>query len=118
MKTLAEWLREGDPLAHTPEPSEPEVAAMRRRVIGAAAEPPVRPLVWPKVLAVATVVMLMAVAGASSRRRAPSHAADLPSRPHAGEHRAMPRQLQFATPGGTRIIWTFDPDFSLKESAP
>jgi len=25
------------------------------------------------------------------------------------------RQLQFATPGGTRIIWEFDPHFSLKE---
>jgi hypothetical protein len=23
------------------------------------------------------------------------------------------RQLQFATPGGTRIIWVFNPDFSL-----
>ena len=28
------------------------------------------------------------------------------------------RQLQFATPGGTRIIWTFDPDFSVKETDP
>ena len=25
------------------------------------------------------------------------------------------RQLQFATPGGTRIIWEFDPQFSLRE---
>ena len=28
------------------------------------------------------------------------------------------RQLQFATPGGTRIIWHFDPQFSLKETLP
>ena len=28
------------------------------------------------------------------------------------------RQLQFATPGGTRVIWRFDPQFSLKESLP
>jgi len=25
------------------------------------------------------------------------------------------RHLQFATPGGTRIIWQFDPQFSLRE---
>jgi hypothetical protein len=28
------------------------------------------------------------------------------------------RQLQFATPGGTRIIWTFDSDFSVRETMP
>ena len=26
------------------------------------------------------------------------------------------RQLQFATPGGTRIIWTLDPQFKLPDS--
>ena len=26
------------------------------------------------------------------------------------------RQLQFSTPGGTRIIWVFDPGFHLKET--
>jgi hypothetical protein len=28
------------------------------------------------------------------------------------------RQMQFSTPGGTRIIWQFDPDFSLRETVP
>jgi hypothetical protein len=39
---------------------------------------------------------------------APLPAADAPSL----------RQLQFSTPGGTRIIWQFDPDFSLRETIP
>jgi hypothetical protein len=28
------------------------------------------------------------------------------------------RQLQFATPGGTRIIWVFDSDFEVKGTLP
>ena len=28
------------------------------------------------------------------------------------------RQVQFATPGGTRIIWEINPDFSLREMVP
>ena len=28
------------------------------------------------------------------------------------------RQLQFATPGGTRIIWIFDQNLRLQESMP
>ena len=31
--------------------------------------------------------------------------------PDAGER----RQVQFSTPGGTRIIWTIDPKFQLNE---
>ena len=38
--------------------------------------------------------------------------------PGAGQHRAAEaatdrRQVQFDTPGGTRIIWVIDPDFDL-----
>jgi hypothetical protein len=25
------------------------------------------------------------------------------------------RQVQFSTPGGTRVIWTLDPEFELRE---
>lgn len=35
--------------------------------------------------------------------------------PHTGSNR---QQLQFATPGGTRIIWVFDPDFEVKGTLP
>ena len=31
---------------------------------------------------------------------------------------AVVRQLQFATPGGTRIIWHFDPEFSMRGTLP
>ena len=26
---------------------------------------------------------------------------------------AIPRQVQYATPGGTRIVWTLDPNFRM-----
>jgi hypothetical protein len=32
-------------------------------------------------------------------------------RPHHQE--AIPRQVQYATPGGTRIVWTLDPNFKM-----
>ncbi len=38
----------------------------------------------------------------------------MPRVPDAGER----RQVQFATPGGTRIIWTIDPEFRLNEVIP
>jgi hypothetical protein len=28
------------------------------------------------------------------------------------------RQLQFATPGGTRIIWVFNSEFEMRETMP
>jgi hypothetical protein len=41
----------------------------------------------------------------------PTPAAGTPAFTDAAANR--PRQLQFVTPGGTRIIWTLDPDFAL-----
>jgi hypothetical protein len=38
-----------------------------------------------------------------------------PSAPDAGGGR---QQLQFATPGGTRIIWVFDAEFEVKGTLP
>jgi len=38
-----------------------------------------------------------------------------PSAPDAGGSR---QQLQFATPGGTRIIWVFDAEFEVKGTLP
>jgi hypothetical protein len=33
--------------------------------------------------------------------------------PGGDEPLAEPRQLQFETPGGTRVVWLLDPNFSL-----
>jgi hypothetical protein len=118
MKTLAELMREGDPLTRDPGLSEAEASAIRRRVVSEAAGQPVGRVAWRDALAIAAAVGLTIAVGITSGRRlpSPSHASgatDIELGPPAER-----RQLQFATPGGTRIIWTFDSDFSVKEANP
>jgi hypothetical protein len=93
---------------------------MRRVVIGAvSAERDVDvPFSWRSPLAVGVVVALMIVSGVVAGRWMPvsdvEHAAVIQSVPDGGER----RQVQFSTPGGTRIIWTIDPKFQLNEAIP
>lgn len=52
---------------------------------------------WRRSLAVALIVLIVAVVAV---RR---HRDDAPP----------PRQIQYVTPGGTRIVWTLDPNFHM-----
>jgi hypothetical protein len=71
------------------------------------------------VLAIAVAAGLMAARSIEPARVEVEPAAV--SAPDASEPAAAPsqdlRHLQFATPGGTRIIWQFDPQFSLREQS-
>ena len=111
---MTDWqqiLRHHDPI----EPlTADETAAIRRRVVaeaGRKAMAPVRRLapVW----ALGGALAAAAVAGILVARTHPQVAAG-PAVSTPGDM----RQLQFATPGGTRIIWQFNPDFSLRETHP
>jgi hypothetical protein len=121
MKSLRTLLEEADPLG--PQRDEPglsaqDVQAMRRAVLGAAVSP--APLLaWPRALAVATVVVMMVAAGAMAGRRwsVGEPAMPLDANAAVGDDDGR-RQVQFATPGGTRIIWTIDPNFQLREVMP
>ncbi|MEO7275417.1 MAG: hypothetical protein ABIX28_18905 [Vicinamibacterales bacterium] len=114
MKTLTEWMREGDPVARDPGLSEDESAALRRHIVHEVSVRHARPFGWREPLTLVGALALLILAAMATDHREPVaapdvDAADLSARP------AERRQLQFSTPGGTRIIWTFDPDFSLKE---
>lgn len=61
--------------------------------------------------AFACLVLTVSVVG--TRRPATSPSAGHP--PAAGTER---RQIQFATPGGTRIVWEINPNFTLGEAVP
>ena len=108
-------LRAGDPLIDEPAMSPADVDAMRRAIVAAADRSAQSPAWWPPMLAlVATAAaMVIAVVGARVRvkqvpRRPPAPAAiESASATSTGR-----RQLQFSTPGGTRVIWVFDPEFN------
>ena len=117
MKTLADLLRDGDPLTGDPGLSESEAAAIRRRVVSEASGRAARRVAWGDALAIGTAAAVMIAIGITGGRRLPPTSvasvtgAD-PARP------SERRQLQFATPGGTRIIWTFDSEFPVQEAIP
>ena len=89
-------------------------AQMRERVVRAADALVPAPAVWPMRVALAAfacLVLMMTVLG--TRRPVATVPEVVP--PVAGAER---RQIQFATPGGTRIIWELNPNFTLMETLP
>ena len=92
---------------------DPERArAMRRIIVAVASEAEPLPSPWPLRVAAAGVMVAFLTAGAGEHRGSASPSVPDPVR--AGER----RQIQFATPGGTRIIWELNPDFTLGEALP
>ena len=114
MKDIGRLLRDGDPLAHEPEMPPTEVRAVRRAVLGALETTDRASSRWPGPLFSAAAVAAALVAGVAVGLRTPApRSSDVGTPPtyEAGASRG-PRQLQFASPGGTRIIWVFDPEFN------
>lgn len=107
--------------------SADDARAMRRVVVGAARRGGGGTDVnsWKRPVAFAATVILMVGAGITAGRHLNL---DLSNREEstlgsvAGVGPVEParpnRQLQFATPGGTRIIWVFNADLDLKATMP
>ena len=111
---LRRRLREADPVAAEPPPSPDEMARMRRTILTASparAAPRSRPRAT---LALAAILTIAAAAGAVSARRFAAQQVEQPAALEASAVTAPRTQVQFSTPGGTRIIWTFDPAFQLR----
>ena len=123
MTDLKTLLTDGDPVRNDGELSPADALRMRRLIV-AAAEPTVVRTPWQRPFAIAAVGALVAVVGtiAGHRRivdRVPAVPATEPLAAIGGSSLADERrQLQFATPGGTRIIWIFDQNLRLQESMP
>jgi hypothetical protein len=115
MKTWQTLLREGDPAADAQLPT-PDVERMRRVVVAAASAPQPAPFPWFQPLAMAALVVIMIGVGGLIGHRADWEVPP-PSAARALEEGER-RQLQFATPGGTRIIWVFNSEFDLDETLP
>jgi len=112
-------LRDADPVAAEPAPSPDEVARMRRTVV-AATSPQFASVGRPRpraTLALAAMLTIAAAAGAVSARRFAVFRQTQPDTTFEVSTAAAARtQMHFSTPGGTRIIWTFDPAFQLRET--
>lgn len=117
MKDMRALLTDADPLRGEPAMSDADAARMRRVVVSSGREAQAASGFWASALAVAAVVILMVVAGAVAGRRLPVREPSVPDEAAVSEP-AERRQVQFATPGGTRIIWTLDPEFQLKGVVP
>jgi hypothetical protein len=124
MTDLKTLLTEGDPVRKEGELSPAVATRMRRLIVAATAEPAVARTPWQRPFAIAAVGALVAVVGAIAGHRRivdplPATQATEPLAAIGGSSIADERrQLQFATPGGTRIIWIFDQNLRLQESMP
>ena len=109
MMNLGKQLRDGDPLADAPALPPLDVQRIRRAVMAEAGHK--SPAWWPRPVIVAVTVAATLGAGVAIGQWLPHEApAAVDSR---GRLEPGRRQVQFATPGGTRIIWVIDPDFDL-----
>ncbi len=112
-------LRAADPLIDDRAMSAADVEAMRRTVVAAADRSAQSPAWWPPMLAVVATAAAMVIAVVGARVREHDRPAPAPVRSGGASTAAADspttagrRQLQFATPGGTRVIWVFDPEFN------
>ena len=116
MKDVGDLLREGDPIAREGGLSPADVGRMRRAVVSAADHESAMAAWWPRPILIAATVAVTLMAGVIVGHRLPSRDAaiadDAGERPSRAAVSAERRQLQFASPGGTRIIWVFDPEFT------
>ena len=123
MTDLKTLMTDGDPVRKEGELSPADASRMRRLIVAAAPEPSVARTPWQRPFAIAAIGALVAVVGAIAGHRRtvdlPATQATEPLAAIGGSSIADERrQLQFATPGGTRIIWIFDQNLRLQESMP
>ena len=112
MNDVRDRLRDADPVATDTALSNEDVVQMRRVVMAAAARHPMSQ-VWARArwaaAAVAVVVIAIVVnRWLEPREMRPAFPAD---QSDPNDANASRRQMQFITPGGTRVIWVFNDEF-------
>ena len=107
---LRAWLRRGDPVSDCMDPSPDRTARMRERILTAAdSTPRRRPAFLAALAATAALVALLLLL----RPAPPTHRTVMPESVEDRAPSTSARQIHFVTEGGTRIVWTLDPDFEL-----
>jgi len=117
MTNLKTLLRDADPLAREGGLESEAVSRMRGAVVAAARAADRRSALVSRQLAMAACLTAMVITGVVAARRVPEASragAQAPLPPGAAA--AQRTQVHFSTPGGTRIVWTLDPSFQIKET--
>jgi hypothetical protein len=120
MTDIKQLLQDADPVRSEEPLSPAEARVLRTAMLEAAATAPKRAgSIWYRPLAVATIaIVLIGISGATGDRawKQTSSEPHVPD-PVQGGGSSERRQIQFSTPGGTRIIWILDPGFSVQDSS-
>jgi|SRR5688572_24698978 hypothetical protein len=118
MKDVGRWLESADPLRTEPPLSATEVQRMRRVVVAAADGPTTRDSHSMQWVAAALVVAFVSAFALARWDPAANQTSDTASATVASIDASIstPRQLQFVTAGGTRVIWVFNPEFNAPGS--
>jgi hypothetical protein len=111
-RTLAERLKDGDPVVDEGAISDVDAQRMRRTIVDAASEQRiVHPIgsraSWAAITLAVAAIAIFAV----NRWREPRIDAPVVPTSDVSQPAQSRRQLQFVAPGGTRVIWIFNADF-------
>ena len=113
MNSVSQWLRRADPIAHEEPPTFDEIQRMRRHLM--AAVDATGDTAWqiPQLRLLIAAIALIASFTAPLTHLWESRGAEVAETPSAPGSERLPdkRQLQFDTPGGTRVIWVFNSEF-------
>jgi hypothetical protein len=121
MTDLTRLLRDADPAREDAQLGPDAAQRIRRTVLAALPEQSPAHTPWHRPFALAAVALLFLALGTIAGHRALTRpvpappAADLAVVDGPGGER---RQLQFSTPGGTRVIWIFDDNLRLNQTMP
>jgi hypothetical protein len=115
MNNLSDRLRDSDPVRFEPGLSRESVADLRRSVLAAAHAAPSGAFLWGRQLTMAACLAVMVLTGIVAAHRVPTAVRDVPP-PASSTASDQRTQIHFSTPGGTRIVWTLDPGFQLRET--
>jgi hypothetical protein len=109
MKDVSSLLRDGDPIAREGELSLADSERMRRRVESAVAAAPPEGQRFFSAVAVTLLLLCAGAVWVTSRSLAPQPAHEQRPEQVIDAPKPVGTHLQFVTPGGTRVFWTFHP---------
>ena len=112
MTDVGKWLKAGDPLGGERRLDDDDARAMRRAMM--AERRTTSDAAWPQPIVLAAAIAITLAAGiAVGHRLPPARGSAVPAAAHQATEPGERRQLQFSTPGGTRIVWVFDSNLVL-----